>query len=189
MAEMQMEKNGEMCLNVNVRRAIGGVNLSVKTHPSVEALFRSWGDGGVRQAHEYVRDGWLPLGADRLRIYNLAKPNGIQVGDDGENFCIDLPGHALITGHPATGHDNVLNLSFLRLAGISEGTGVSFSIKGVYTIEALKKIVDRIRFASRRMYNSYLKPAEFNLQVFTSVQEIPTAGTGLVREALGRVEN
>lgn len=182
-----MVKSGEMCLNINVRRALGGVNFSVKAAPAVEALFKSWGDGGSRRVHEYVRDGWLPVGGAQLNVYNLAKPNGISIGDDGETFCIDNPGHPIISTHPVSGQENVLNMSFLRLEGISTDTGISFSIKGVYTIEMLKKIVDRIRFASRRIYNSYLKPADFNLQVFTSVQEMPSSG--LVREGLGRVEN
>lgn len=182
-----MVKSGEMCLNINVRRALGGVNFSVKAAPAVEALFKSWGDGGSRRVHEYVRDGWLPVGGARLNVYNLAKPAGVSMGDDGEPFCIDNPGYPILGQHPTSGQDNVLNMSFLRLEGISTDQGISFSIKGVYTLEMMKKIVDRIRFASRRIYNSYLKQADFNLQVFTSVQVMPS--TGLVSEELGRVEN
>lgn len=169
-------KKGETCIQVSVRRSIKGITLSIKTHPSVEALFKSWGDGSHQDVRNYTRGGWDPVGGSVLNIYNLRQDPGDLIADDGLHFRINAPGGPLMIVSPSTGQETTLNMSFLRLVGISEGVGVSFGVKGVYTIDAIRSLVERIRHASRRIYIAYMRPVDIGLQVFTSIQEVKGSG-------------
>jgi len=63
--------------------------------------------------------------------------------------------------------EETLNLSFLRLVGISEPEGVSFLIKSVHSRSGLKKLVDLIQTAQNMFYQDYIKTVEYTVTTAT----------------------
>lgn len=184
MEEMNVVKKGETCANIRIRRSVGGLNLTVFGHTELEALFRSWGDGSTVDVRGYVRGGWnpvVPLGhnpvENPLLVYNMKSSAHILFGDADQSYTLDAPGQPLLLPDPRSGRpDGCLNMSFLRLVGISEGAGVGFTVKGVWTLEAIRMMRNDMQNVVRRFYNSYLRPIDTSLSIFTSVQEVPGSG-------------
>jgi hypothetical protein len=58
-------------------------------------------------------------------------------------------------------------MSFLRLAGTSEGNGVTFGVKGVYSLESLRNLRDKISASARQLYIEYLRPVDLTVTVST----------------------
>lgn len=178
MEEVNVVKKGETCANIRLRRALGGLNITVQAHKELEALFRSWGDGSVHEVREFVRSGWLPVGTtEPLCLYHMRTNMENLVGDSDQPYTLSMPGQPLLLPDPRSGDpDRMVNMSFLRLVGISEGSGVSFTVKGVWTLEAIRDLRLSMQNVVRRFYNSYLRPVDTSLVLFTSVQEVPGRG-------------
>ena len=91
--------------------------------------------------------------------------------DNGDQDNINRPGQALVDSHfqGETGRNKRnINLSFLRLVGISEGAGVTFAVRGVHTYEALTQMRESLGEAYKRFYRTYMKPICMSITVSTS---------------------
>jgi len=172
-------KRGEICIQTTLHRTHLGLTISVKVHPTVEDFIRNLGSGETQDVRIMGRH-WQPIGTKPLEVWNLASNPGRLQTDDGSYFRIDVPGYPLLNpggGRPDGEGDPVptvgrgdLNLSFLRLVGASEGAGVEFGVKGVYTLDQCRQIRDRIVGSARRFYVNYLQPVDMTVMV--STQEI-----------------
>ena len=169
---VEVVKRGETSLTVSLVRSAGGLTVSVKTHPAVEAFIRGLGNGetmDVKAAGSY----WRPLRTDHppLMAYMLAENLPVLVLDSGDQCDIVRVGHPLI--EPILSADgrkrNKINLGFLRLCGTSEGAGVTFTVRGVHTYEALTQMREQIGEAYKRFYRTYMKPIK--MDVIVSTQE------------------
>lgn len=152
-----------------------GLFMSVKTVPAVEDFMRQLSVGlepvEVKAAGRY----WIALDKDHpLTCYRLSEKIPIEQADDNgadNPFGFDYIGSPLLI--PSDHYRKpILNLSFLRLVGISEGAGVSFGIKGVQSLDSLHQIQEDMSTACRKFYVRYLKPID--LTVMVSTQEIGT---------------
>lgn len=168
----QIIKRGEICIQTTLHRGMSGLSVSVKVHPLVEEFMRSLGSGEVHNVKLFGRH-WAPVGAaEELNVYHLQTNPGRLVSDDGTVFRIDKPGQPFTMG-PESNDGSLtaglpnLNLSFLRLVGASDGAGVTFSVKGVYEIDGVRRLRDQIAAASRRFYVAYLKPVDMSVMVST----------------------
>ena len=171
---LEVIKRGETSLTVSLVRSGGGLTVSVKAHPAVEAFMRGLGSGelvNVRAAGPY----WRPVSRDglpELQVYamNEAIPN---LTLDSQNICgVSRPSQPMIEVHTDPGSGRIrsnINLSFLRLAGISEDAGVTFAVRGVHTYEALTKMREQIGEAYKLFYRTYMKPIK--MDVIVSTQE------------------
>lgn len=169
-AQAVVQKRDETCIQVNLRRSAIGLMVNVKALPRVEDFVRSLGSGETVDVRTLGRH-WVPNKEQVLAVYAMATNPGSLTTDSGLRFRIDRPGWPLseYDANSLTAGE-VINLSFLRLAGISEGDGVTFGVKGVFTMEALNRLRDGIGDASRRFYISYMKP--INLTVMVCTQEM-----------------
>lgn len=162
-------KKGEIVTQVVLNRSMKGVTIQVKGHPAIEAFARGLGDGESQDIKLYGRH-WHPVGDTALRVYNydpkVFKLDQLQVDDPG----IKIWARYDIPGQPLYDSEGRLNLSFLRLAGISDGPGITFGISGVYTLDRLRLIRDHISAACRRFYVNYMRPVD--LSVTISTQEL-----------------
>lgn len=61
----------------------------------------------------------------------------------------------------------IVNLSFIRLVGASEGAGITFGVKGVHSLESLRDTKERIGAAFRSFYTRYLMPVDLTAIVST----------------------
>lgn len=155
-------KKGETILQLGLNRSAKGLIISCKAHPTIEEFFRSFG-GELQQVSAHGRY-WAPV--------NNPLPPVYAIGDRG--ILKPLPfegGHysLMSVGGPISGADvEITNISFLRLQGISEGSGVTFAVKGVFTREAVRALRDQLNGAIRRFYLDFLKPMDITLTLSTT---------------------
>lgn len=167
MTDVMVAKRGETVLQMAIRRGPKGLRIKVKAHALVEELMRSWAprldNGEVEEVSpsDYGRY-WKGLEGN-LTAYRPAEGTGVFTFRDGLYTLNAL-------GQPIKDNQGVLNLSFLRLKGISEGTGVTFYISGIYSDAEARKIKDLIEAAAGKFYSDYLLPVEMELTIMT--QEI-----------------
>lgn len=173
-------KGGEAVTRINIHRSpiagkFGvGFLVTVWIHPRIEEFIRSLGNSEVLDVKSMGRY-WVPIeNTKELSVYYMSTSLGMQSADGGY-FTLDRPGQPLIQseeggmiGHK--GPPSVINLSILRLVGASEGAGVTFGVRGVYTLDALRRMRDQLMDASRQFYVTYLKPVD--LSIVVSTQEI-----------------
>lgn len=178
-------KGGETCIQTLLSRRSrrhgdpadwrGGLLVTVKTLPRVEEFMQSLGGGEVVDVQTVGRywQGMTP--GQRLDAYVISALSK-QQSDDGSTISLERLGNPLLLPD-AEGKDRfpVVNLSFLRLRGISDGNGVTFGIRGVYSLDELRRIRDKITVGCRRFYIDYIRPADLLGTVFTveiSSQEV-----------------
>lgn len=183
--EANILKRGENVLAFSLHRSPVGISMTVKAHNAIEEFMRK-NSGAEIQTVKVASVGryWEAKGKEPLTAYRLVEklqPDpqdnvrwSLEHGlgdpliivpqrDDGE-LRRDGPPTGLLTLKGGT-----VNLSFLRLVGISEGAGVSFGIKGVQSLEALQDTKDRIGTAFRAFYVQYLKPVDLTVNISTQV--------------------
>lgn len=164
-------KKGETLLQASVKRSGRGMVIQAKAHPCIEEFFRE--RAGKNPPIGITQFGrlWtkMPEFPD-LSIYPDNDPNMQKnfLIPSGGYYSIYTPGREMLidTGGVAA----TVNLGFLRLVGISEGIGVSFAIKGVFTEGEIRKTGDMINHACKRFYLDHLRPV--NIQITMSIQEV-----------------
>lgn len=194
--EALVVKSGETCIQTTLSRHPDGLKVNVWTHPRVEDFVRSLGSGehidiqtiGRYWSRPNIRDekGKMIPDERRLMVYFLEQSLGTLSVDTEFSYCLDKPGYPLVNGSdspPGEGDPaprgykslgsgrETLNISFLRLVGVSDGPGVSFTVRGVYSREAINRLGERIKQATNRFYREFLKP--YKLIVTVSTMPIP----------------
>ena len=172
-----------------------GIVVTVKALPQIEAFMRTIatpeglieGDIGpdgnpLGEPQPITRDAltegrsWLPIDKDvPLRLYVLSRlvspVNGLRL-DKGSQPLVSQGGGDLVESRDTpvgykSGNSRYANLSFLRLVGISEGAGVSFVVRGVFSDQQVKEIHSILLDGVRRFWTAYLKPMNMCIQVST----------------------
>lgn len=144
-------KQGELCVQVLISRTSLGLQLTARAHPSIEAMFRTDAKFPIERAGK----SWLHIGDKPLEFYSGSLSDTLTV-DGPDGFRLDLLGRNF---DPV--NDAMTNLSFLRLVGISNPEGVTFGVKGVFSLAATKELRDRIGASTKRFYAEFLKPVDF----------------------------
>lgn len=194
-------KSGENCIQVSLSRSSDGLLVKVWALPKVEDFVRSLGTGetlDVQTIGRHWQPAGKDKAA-RLMVYELSSPiSPINVDEGGFAFRLDHPGYPLtesssgginpengemetevyidpITGRAKrrmlTSSKEMLNLGFLRFAGISGESGVSFVVRGVYTREGINSLASKIEQACVKFYKEFLKP--YRMIVTVSTMPIP----------------
>ena len=173
--DLDVVKRGESVISMTFRRSMSGLTLSVKTHPLVEEFFRNISTGEKSDSAAAGRH-WKSLDADKpLMVHNLAEGVPIIQMDGLRTARFDRIGQPLVHYGGGAGLDEgrrlasarEINLSFLRLASIGEGAGITFQVKGVFSEVAIQQMRDDISLAAKAFYQIYLKPATLNAQIIT----------------------
>ena len=176
-------KGGESLINLQIDRPVPksreeakyGVRVTVKTSPAVEHFIASLGEGGSRSLDVYVRDGWRPTNpGTTLMIRDMQNAGDILIGD---GYRLDIPGRALDNHDREEGR--YVNLSFLRLVGISEPGGVSFMLKGVSSPDGLRDLKNRIGKALRSLYMEHIRPVSLTVSISAAPEgdDVTVAGS------------
>lgn len=153
--EETLVKGGEQMISVSLLRNTAGIKVTVKAHPAVEEHFAAQ-SGELLSVTEFGRE-WTSKSA--LQVYHVVADPGVVTGPSGR-YQIATVGRALV-------NDEVVNLSFLRLRGISEENGVTFYLKGAYSWPYVQKLAQRIVQAGRQFYMDYLKPGDITVTIST----------------------
>lgn len=148
-------KSGEQKLQIDIRRGTKGIRLTVRAAKDIEEHFREQLNDSDR-VNDFGRI-WVGQG---LSIWNLAAPVGTQfIG--GQGYTIERPGMSLLTG------DEIVNISFLRLVGISEPQGVTFEIRGAFSVSYVQNLVRKLTTAAKAYYAEFLKPINVTISMVT----------------------
>lgn len=166
-------KRGEQYGVFTLHRSPAGLTMAIYVHPVVEEFIR-----GLSATPEVATVDAKTLGrywrskddTKPLLVYRTEKLPPQEYEEDGVRFTIDKPGDQLLleAQNSLTGRNEaIVNLSFLRLQGISEEKGVEFGVRGVYSYESLKEMDRRLTAGIRKFYTRYLKPIDLSIQVHT----------------------
>lgn len=191
--EAIVNKSGENRIQVTVGRSADGLRINVWARPEVEEFVRGLGTGEQHDVQVMGRY-WVPVGVDKaakkLLAYDASNhPIYTVAVNEKLSFRLDKPGQPLFEPAPRVdlrlyGEDEerprpaarpmgeCLNLSFLRLVGISEGGGVSFAIRGVYERASIDHLGAQVEAACNRFYREYLKP----YRLIVTVSTMPISG-------------
>lgn len=183
-------KGGETCFSFAFERTTKGLKGSIKAHPRVEEFFRTLSHG---ETTDTVLSGryWKSVGPGDapLMAYALTTPLDSLHDGDGR-FVIDRLGYPILDPdndgqdragggggirlndnagrpYPSKDRSNCVNISFVRLVGISEGHGVSFYVSGVYSTEAVNKLLKGVGEGLRQLYIDYMRPMNVSVQIST----------------------
>lgn len=174
-------KSGENMFDIVMRRSNKidpnnpqshvSLTLSVKVAPEIENFMSKLGNGEKVAVAAYGRY-WQPMPPmTELTAYDLQ--NNVAPGTvDGTYYHIDQLGNSLFN------ESEGLNISFLRLVGISEGTGITIGLKGaVYSEDAIKKMVYRLGLAVRQFYIDYIRPIDSRVNLIMEAANFHNYGS------------
>ena len=185
-SEATVMKSGETCIQTVLSRTASGLLVNVWALPRVEDFVRSLGSGelidvqtiGRHWSRPHIRSdsGVLTPNPNKLMVYDMSVNLGPLSSSDGTGYIIHRPGYPLNVAAEDGGRismkgDEVINLSFLRLAGISEPGGIAFVIRGPNSLENASRLARQIESATGRFYREFMKP--FKLVVTVSTMPIP----------------
>jgi hypothetical protein len=169
--DVDVVKSGITCATVQFRRSQGGLSVTVKVTPEIEALMKSWGSGESSPVTDYGRQWVQQKGGAPLRVWSLGRDPG-QLHAGSCYYRISKPGEALILDEGQSGLlGGLVNMSFLRLVGVSEGNGVTFELRGVHTLESLRALAEKVKVCIRRLYTDFLMPIDISVSLTSSTQE------------------
>ena len=167
MDEAVLSKGGEIKIITTLHRTKNGLGIVVHADASIEDFFRTW-SAGVEAVAMYGRH-WTAPKDEPFEVYSIANIPPPQMTEDGYLYTMASVGQPLI--HLDEGRRTVVNISFLRLRGISAGNGIRFTIPGtVISAEGINSLANQIQAAQRAFYISYMKPIQVSF--VTSIQEI-----------------
>ena len=155
----EIVKSGERRISITLHRTHLGLTITAKVHAEIEEFLRSLGKGASVDVNAYGRT-WTSLEKGKpLLAYDMhtkLPPSPV--------YDLAYLGNALILD------SGQVNLSFLRLVGISEGAGVSFGVKQVYAQQGIDELKEGFIKAGVRFYQDYMKP--IHATVVVSTQEL-----------------
>ena len=132
-----------------------GLTFHVHALPEVEEFMKGLGPGEA-----------TPLEAVTKNWYSLGTPVGMWIQKSAVNdhqFMLGQVGNVFEKGGST-------NLSFLQLVGVSRPEGVSFGVKGVWSLAELRTIRGNIEDAVERLWNEYIRPVEMSGGI---IQRVP----------------
>lgn len=162
--------SGRIVNDIGLRNGSFGLTVTVRAAAGVEEYIKSMGSGETQDVKTIGRY-WVPMKKDEvLQAYHLGGPMGMVQGKNGY-FRLDKVANVLqekqIVSQMTGAVKEVMNLSFLRLVGISEQEGVTFGVKGVYSEEAIYSIQKHTKDALHDFYQTYMKPMSLSVMMVT----------------------
>lgn len=184
--DLNIVKGGESVVRISLIRSARGLRVEVKAHPVVEEFFKM---NAIHQGqtepttHQVAVLGRFWQGAAGkgdttagLLAYDRVQQLPIVLGGDSTDVAnIDRLGQPLLEPHAhASGRRaHNVNLSFLRLVGLSEPEGIVFYVRGVHSIDLVRETKDKIAEGVKRFYATYLKPVEMSVVCMTQEVSLP----------------
>lgn len=151
-----------------------GLIVHVVARPDVEAFMQGMSKGKKMPVDAFA-DSWQngnPNGGT-LEVYETAEvkwenTNVYTLNNIAESPLITpFDAKAAARGLPQPNAQELVNLSFLRLAGISDESGVRVGILGAYSNEYLNRLKLALPRAIKQFLQDYIVPVTLNLQVIS----------------------
>lgn len=166
-----------MQIQIRLQRDRDGLRVNVQAAPAVEELFRSMCPEKDVEAVGLFGRYWSALRPeDQLTVYAFdsekvqATGTVPGTGIDWSFVTVGQPltedrnrgGGLRVKGGPEPGY---VNLSMLRLRGISQPGGVSFRYHGIIEEDQAKQLAENLHRASAAFWNRYLREFDITLRV------------------------
>jgi len=158
--ETEVFRHGDKALQMKIDQGKDAIVLWLRAHAIVEDFFK--GQSTKEDLVSAVGNGyWYKVGDPDGKIYRLAGPRGSYTGN---GYTLDYPGYFGTNEDLGLPH-NCVNLSFLRMKGISEPDGVKLGIKGVMSLSARRELRDSVKTAMGKFVRDYLIPVTLELEI------------------------
>ena len=164
MTDIEVTKSGEEVARITVGRGktYEGIQVTVWASERLESFMKSLGDRLVTA--DSICRGWIPVNHP-LEVYQMNEP--LVTGELG--FVLDRIGKPLLydveDGGRLSGSQQITNLAFLRLVGISREAGVFFGIKGLYPQSHIDKLTERLGQGIKTFYREFMKPTNQSIHL------------------------
>lgn len=169
---LQVTKGGRNWFEYELRRCRGSIGLALyaKVVPEVEDFFKGLANEETTTALALYDRQWFPIDKNvEYHVYDmhtaLKSTNVYSVDRIGG----PLKGYPIMD--PNSGRSRMsegINLSFLRIKGISEPNGIRLGIRMPISRSEAISIGNDIINASRQLAAEYITPFKLNLSVFQS---------------------
>ena len=169
-----LSQDGVVQTSTTFRRSHRGLYVNVKAVKAIEDLMSGWSGGESLPIQHYGR-AWSSSATD-LMMWSLPEDNNpgnipFSLGNYSLSHpCMDIVEGGGMGNNPLTGRGGgrqSVNLSFLRFCGVSEEGGVNFSVRGVYTLAAIREMGNLVEQASRQFYIDFMQPIKLTVKVVT----------------------
>lgn len=144
-----------------------GLILKIKARRDVEDFMRGLADGH-RTLVEAVGDSWYNCNnsGTPLEVYDAA------VEARNKLYTMNGVGQPLLVIQDpgrlrAANNEEQVNLSFLKLVGISNSEGVSIGFVGAYSADYVSKVRNALPNVVTQFLRDYLVPITINLQIIS----------------------
>jgi hypothetical protein len=158
-------KKGEQLLTARLRRSSRGITLHAKAHSSIEEYFSSMSKAEPLHVNNWQRGIWNKFGEyPELLVYGIDDKTAsakTSIGTIPGSFSVAYPGFQLLLDQGTK--SPTINMSWLRLKGISSDLGVAFSIKGAFTSDEVNNLSEMVYHSMKRFYLEYLKPVDVTI--------------------------
>ena len=161
LGEATLVKSGVTVVRASLRRSKSGLIVQTQADPSIEDLFREWGGGNYDYASNEGR-GWVS--DTPLRVWELRQNPGVMEHSSGSYSVGHAGGSLVLPG-------GVINLSFLRVVGVSTPPGITFEVRGVFTLDSIREIAKKITSASKSFYRDFVLPVDISVAITSNQQE------------------
>jgi hypothetical protein len=158
-----------MQIQLRLRRNRDGLLVTVHGAPVVEQFFQNLaGEAPLINVNTVARY-WTPIGEGAvLEAYPLSADISATSAVPGEDrfWSLNMLGKPLLSEHTRLGaKDLTVNLSVLRLKGISAPSGVSFTYRGLMGEDQMRTLASEFHRAAAHFYNTYLCDVDITLRV------------------------
>jgi hypothetical protein len=150
-----------------------GITLHVKALPEFEDYMKTLSNGGKMQTANYG-DTWLnasepdkPLEAYNGEFAPNANYNMSAIASPPLLNRDDPNVRGALRGLQNVGEPDLPNLSFLRIAGISEGEGIAVGFAGAYSWDYVQRIRAMYPLALKQFLHDYIVPVTINLHIIS----------------------
>ncbi len=166
--DLTVSKGGVCWAEFILKRCPKGLDFTVRVLPEVEELIKSLTTGKKEPAEAYGME-WFPIEpAGDLMIYRTDKRS-----IEGDSWTIDKVAQPLLTvPDPRAERDpyerlaaKKVNMSFLRIAGLSNPNGVRFGIHGPFSKDFIKQYGTDIIREMKNLVQQYIVPVNINLRI------------------------
>lgn len=143
-------------INLNRRKNDCGIEMNIEAVPKVEEFMANLGSGQSDPIEAYGRS-WASFDPEhQIRVYRMFEP------PDGRHVRYELDQPSSAFRNPTNGK---INVSFLRMVGISDPDGVKFRVTTPISNGELEDLAKTLTFASRQFILDYMTPANVSLRI------------------------
>jgi hypothetical protein len=137
-----------------------GLELGLRADPKVEAYFKEMAKDKAHNVDEIGNKAWYTLDDNNIEVWNFKNRSSAE-----RAYTINYPGYGFdLNSDPGIG-GNLINMSFLKIKGITEG--VRIGVIGVMELQDRRELKEAIGLCMRMFVRDYLAPITLELKVVT----------------------